>query len=324
MIQPDVDRIFSVADDKEFLHEALALFRFQAERCEPYRQYLDLIGVAADEVCEVEQIPFLPIGLFKTHNIYCGEGQPEQIFTSSSTGGSVPSRHLMADLSIYERAFRGAFRNFYGDAAEWSIYGLLPSYLERKGSSLIYMVDRLIADAGGHGGFYLNDYERLIADIKADPRPKILLGVTYALLDLAEQFAPDLHDVVVMETGGMKGHREELPKEELHRILCNAFNVNAIHSEYGMAELTSQAYSRGGNRFFAPPWMRIITRDLNDPFRLLPTGQRGGINIIDLGNVYSCAFIQTEDAGRVFEDGSFEIAGRIDKSEIRGCNLLVQ
>ena len=324
MTQPNVDRIFSVADDLSFRHETLALFRFQAERCEPYRQYLDLIGVAADEVCEVEQIPFLPIGLFKTHNIYCGEGQPEQIFTSSSTGGSVPSRHLMADLSIYERAFRGAFRNFYGDAAEWSIYGLLPSYLERKGSSLIYMVDRLIADAGGHGGFYLNDYERLIADIKADPRPKILLGVTYALLDLAEQFAPDLHDVVVMETGGMKGHREELPKEELHRILCNAFNVNAIHSEYGMAELTSQAYSRGGNRFFAPPWMRIITRDLNDPFRLLPTGQRGGINIIDLGNVYSCAFIQTEDAGRVFADGSFEIAGRIDHSEIRGCNLLVQ
>mgnify|MGYP003292433096 FL=1 len=324
MIQPDVDRIFSVADDKEFRHEALALFRFQAERCEPYRQYLDLIGVAADEVCEVEQIPFLPIGLFKTHNIYCGEGQPEQIFTSSSTGGGVPSRHAMADLTIYERAFRGAFRHFYGDASDWSIYGLLPSYLERKGSSLIYMVDRLIADAGGHGGFYLNDYERLIADIKADPRPKILLGVTYALLDLAEQFAPDLHDVVVMETGGMKGHREELPKEELHRILCNAFNVNAIHSEYGMAELTSQAYSRGGNRFFAPPWMRIITRDLNDPFRLLPTGQRGGINIIDLGNVYSCAFIQTEDAGRVFADGSFEIAGRIDHSEIRGCNLLVQ
>ena len=324
MTQPNVDRIFSVADDLSFRHETLALFRFQAERCEPYRQYLDLIGVAADEVCEVEQIPFLPIGLFKTHNIYCGEGQPEQIFTSSSTSGGVPSRHLMADLSIYERAFRGAFRNFYGDAAEWSIYGLLPSYLERKGSSLIYMVDRLIADAGGHGGFYLNDYERLIADIKADPRPKILLGVTYALLDLAEQFAPDLHDVVVMETGGMKGHREELPKEELHRILCNAFNVNAIHSEYGMAELTSQAYSRGGNRFFAPPWMRIITRDLNDPFRLLPTGQRGGINIIDLGNVYSCAFIQTEDAGRVFADGSFEIAGRIDHSEIRGCNLLVQ
>ena len=324
MIQPDVDRIFSVADDKEFRHEALALFRFQAERCEPYRQYLDLIGVAADEVCEVEQIPFLPIGLFKTHNIYCGEGQPEQIFTSSSTGGGVPSRHLMADLSIYERAFRGAFRNFYGDAAEWSIYGLLPSYLERKGSSLIYMVDRLIADAGGHGGFYLNDYKRLIADIKADPRPKILLGVTYALLDLAEQFAPDLHDVVVMETGGMKGHREELPKEELHRILCNAFNVNAIHSEYGMAELTSQAYSKGQNRFYTPSWMRVLTRDLNDPFRLLPTGQRGGINIIDLGNVYSCAFIQTEDAGRVFADGSFEIAGRIDHSEIRGCNLLVQ
>ena len=324
MIQPDVDRIFSVADEDSFRHEALALFRFQAERCEPYRQYLDLIGVRADEVREVEQIPFLPIGLFKSHEIYCGTTPPEQIFTSSSTGGGVPSRHAMADLTIYERAFRGAFRNFYGDASEWSIYGLLPSYLERKGSSLIYMVDRLITDAGGHGGFYLNDYKRLIADIKADTRPKILLGVTYALLDLAEQFAPNLHDVVVMETGGMKGHREELPKEELHRVLCNAFNVNAIHSEYGMAELTSQAYSKGQNRFYTPSWMRVLTRDLNDPFRILSTGQRGGINIIDLGNVYSCAFIQTEDAGRVFADGSFEIAGRIDHSEIRGCNLLVQ
>lgn len=324
MNQPNPDRIFGIADERSFRDEALALFRFQAERCEPYRQYLDLIGVAVEEVREVEQIPFLPIGLFKTHNIYCGEEAPEQIFTSSSTGGGVPSCHPMARLSIYERAFRGAFRYFYGDAAEWSIYGLLPSYLERKGSSLIYMVDRLIADAGGHGGFYLDDYERLLADIAADPRPKILLGVTYALLDLAEQFAPDLHDVVVMETGGMKGRRKELPKEELHRVLRNAFNVSAIHSEYGMAELTSQAYSRGGNRFFAPPWLRIITRDLNDPFRLLPTGHRGGINIIDLANVYSCAFIQTEDAGRVFDDGSFEIAGRIDKSEIRGCNLLVQ
>ena len=324
MTQPNLDRIFGVEDEASFRHEALALFRFQAERCEPYSQYLRLIGVEAEEVREVEQIPFLPIGLFKSHNIYCGEKEPEQIFTSSSTGGGVPSRHPMAQLSIYEIAFRGAFRHFYGDAAEWSIYGLLPSYLERKGSSLIYMVDRLIADAGGHGGFYLDDYERLLADIAADPRPKILLGVTYALLDLAEQFAPDLHDVVVMETGGMKGRRKELPKEELHRVLCKAFNVSAIHSEYGMAELTSQAYSRGGNRFVTPPWMRILTRDLNDPFRLLPTGHRGGINIIDLGNVYSCAFIQTEDSGRVLDDGSFEIAGRIDKSEIRGCNLLVQ
>lgn len=324
MTQPDIDRIFAIADDASFRREALALFGFQAERCEPYRQYLELIGVEPKAVREVEQIPFLPIGLFKTHNIYCGEQPPEQVFTSSSTGGGVPSRHPMADLRIYERAFRGAFRHFYGDASQWSIYGLLPSYLERKGSSLIYMVDRLVADGGGHGGFYLDDYERLLADIAADPRPKILLGVTYALLDLAEQFTPDLHDVVVMETGGMKGRRKELPKEELHRILCKAFNVSAIHSEYGMAELTSQAYSKGGNRFVAPPWLRVFTRDLNDPFRLLAKGQRGGINIIDLANVYSCAFIQTEDAGRVLADGTFEIAGRIDKSEIRGCNLLVQ
>lgn len=324
MPTPDTDRIFSIADDASFEREALALFAFQAERCEPYRRYLQLIGVEAGDVRSAEQIPFLPIGLFKTQTVYCGQQPPEAVFTSSSTGGTVPSRHPMADLRIYERAFRECFRRFYGDASRWSIYGLLPSYLQRKGSSLIYMVDRLIGDSGGHGGFYLDDYERLMDDMARDPRPKILLGVSYALWDLAERYAPDLHDTIVMETGGMKGHREELPKEEFHRLLCGAFGVEKIHSEYGMAELTSQAYSAGGGLFFAPPWMRIKVRDPNDPFRLLPEGQRGGINIIDLSNVYSCAFIQTEDLGRTTEAGGFEIAGRIDRSEIRGCNLLVQ
>lgn len=321
---PDIDHIFTIADDEAFEREALSLFAFQAERCEPYRRYLQLIGIEAGDVRSVEQIPFLPIGLFKTQTVYCGPKPPEEVFTSSSTGGTVPSRHLMADLRIYERAFRECFRRFYGDASRWSIYGLLPSYLERKGSSLIYMVDKLIEDSGGHGGFYLDDYERLLEDMAHDPRPKILLGVSYALWDLAERYAPDLHDTIVMETGGMKGHRQELPKEEFHRLLCNAFRVDKIHSEYGMAELTSQAYSSGDGLFFTPPWLRIAVRDLNDPFRLLPNGERGGIDIIDLTNVYSCAFIQTEDAGRITEQGGFEIAGRIDRSEIRGCNLLIQ
>ena len=229
----------------------------------------------------------------------------------------------MRSLALYERAFRGAFRTFYGDPARWSLYALLPNYLRRKGSSLVYMADRLIADCGS-GGFYLDDCDALLRDMAADPKPKILLGVSYALWDLAERYAPKLHDTVVMETGGMKGYREEIPKEEFHRILCDAFGVEAIHSEYGMAELTSQAYSQGGNRFRCPAWMRVVCRDVNDPFEPLPAGSRGGLNIVDLANLWSCAFIQTQDVGQVAADGSFVVEGRIDHAEIRGCNLLVQ
>jgi hypothetical protein len=229
----------------------------------------------------------------------------------------------MASLTLYERAFTEAFRRFYGEPSEWSLYGLLPNYLQRKGSSLVYMADRLI-QACGSGGFYLDEYERLIADLEADPKPKILLGVSYALWDLAERYAPKLQNTIVMETGGMKGHREELPKEAFHKILCEAFGVEQIHSEYGMAELTSQAYSKGENRFYCPAWMRVAVRDVNDPLDVRFEAGRGGLNIIDLANYYSCSFLQTEDVARRYADGSFEVEGRIDHSEIRGCNLLVQ
>ena len=265
----------------------------------------------------------MPIELFKSHEIYCCTEPPEAVFTSSATTGMIPSRHPMRSLALYEEAFRGAFRTFYGEPSHWSLYALLPNYLRRKGSSLVYMADRLITDCGS-GGFYLDDYDALLRDMARDPKPKILLGVSYALWDLAERYAPKLHDTVVMETGGMKGYREEIPKEEFHRILCDAFGVEAIHSEYGMAELTSQAYSSGGNRFRCPAWMRVVCRDVNDPFDLLPAGQRGGLNLVDLANCWSCAFIQTQDVGRVDDDGSFVIEGRIDHAEIRGCNLLVQ
>lgn len=318
-----VDDIFRIEDDAAFEAAALETFRFQAERCAPYREYLAGIGADPAQVRRVEEIPFLPIELFKTHEIYCGDRPPQVVFTSSNTGGTTASRHAMYDTAIYEAAFFGAFRRFYGDPAGWSLYGLLPSYLERQGSSLIYMVDRLIA-ACGSGGFYLHDFDRLLADMAADPKPKILLGVSYALWELAERYAPKLRGTVVMETGGMKGRREELPKAEFHRILCDAFGVERIHSEYGMAELTSQAYSDGGGIFRAPGWMRILVRDINDPFAFLPAGVRGGIDIIDLANRYSCAFLQTQDAGRRAADGSFEIEGRIDRSDIRGCNLLIQ
>lgn len=315
--------IFRIDSAAAFDRAALGLFRFQARQCDVYREYLAEIGVEPQSVQRAGDIPMLPIEFFKWRDVYCGDAAPQIVFTSSNTGQSVASRHMMASTALYEAAFTAAFERFYGDPAQWSLYGLLPNYLQREGSSLVYMVDRLIRRCGS-GGFYLDDYERLIEEMAADPKPKILLGVSYALWDLAERHAPKLRNTVVMETGGMKGRREELPKEEFHRMLCSAFGVEAIHSEYGMAELTSQAYSRGGGLFRTPPWMRISARDINDPFCRLQPGERGGLDIIDLSNRSSCAFIQTQDVGRVAADGSFRIEGRIDRSDIRGCNLLVQ
>ncbi len=317
------EKIFSLHSDEEFCEVALELFRWQAERCAPYSQYIGLLGIDPQQIERIGQIPFMPIELFKSHDIYCGDGAPEKIFTSSSTTGLTPSRHMMQSLAHYERTFTAAFEQFYGAAEDWSIYGLLPNYLQREGSSLVYMVDRLLAKCGS-GGFYLDEHEKLLADMAADPKPKILLGVSYALWDLAEQYAPKLTNTIVMETGGMKGHREELPKEEFHKILTEAFGVEAIHSEYGMAELTSQAYSAGQGIFRTPNWMRVVTRDVNNPLKMLPTGSRGAVSIIDLANISSCAFIATQDVGQTFADGSFSIEGRLTGADIRGCNLLVQ
>ena len=318
----EVNRIFNIDSQEQFRSCALELFRFQAKRCEPYRRYIELLGINPAEVSKVEDIPFLPIELFKSCDVYCGDTAPEIIFTSSNTGSTVASRHLMASLETYREAFTRAFEQFYGRAEQWSIYGLLPNYLEREGSSLVYMVDTLIKRCGS-GGFYLNNYEQLIEDIERDPKPKILLGVSYALWDVAEKYAPKLKNTIIMETGGMKGRREELSKSELHKILCEGFGVESIHSEYGMAELTSQAYSKGGGIFYTPSWMRVMVRDVNDPFDHAPQNMRGGIDIIDLANTSSCAFIQTQDIGRLLSDGGFMVEGRIAGSDIRGCNLLV-
>ena len=317
------EKIFSISSDAKFEAAALELFRRQAEQCPPYSEYISLLGVNPAEVNRVEDIPFMPIEFFKWRDVYCGEGEPEKVFTSSNTGGTVASRHMMQSLALYEQAFTRAFEQFYGAAEGWSIYGLLPNYLQRDGSSLVYMVDRLIARCGS-GGFYLDEYEKLIADMAADAKPKILLGVSYALWDLAEQYAPKLENTIVMETGGMKGQREELPKSEFHKILTEAFGVEKIHSEYGMAELTSQAYSSGDGVFRAPAWMRVVVRDVNNPLKMLPAGSRGAVSIIDLANISSCAFIATQDVGRTFADGSFMIEGRLSGADIRGCNLLVQ
>ncbi len=314
---------WNIDSPEEFEREAVELFRSQAAACAPFAEYLSLIGCDPLAVSRLSEVRYMPIELFKSHDIYCGTEPPEQIFTSSSTTGSIPSRHPMADLSLYRAAFTEGFRHFYGDVGQWSIYGLLPSYLEREGSSLIYMVDKLIEQAAG-GGFYLHDHSKLLQDMAADPHPKILLGVSYALWELAEKHPTPLHDTIVMETGGMKGHREEIGKEEFHKILCAAFGVEKIHSEYGMAELTSQAYSCGENLFATPPWMRVVLRELNDPFHTFEGAGRGAINFIDLASRYSCAFIQTEDMGERLADGRFSVVGRVERSEIRGCNLLVQ
>ena len=318
-----VERIFSISSPEQFNAMALEVFRFQAEHCAVYAEYLRLIGVDAASITRIEDIPMLPIGLFKSHDIYSAATPPQIVFTSSATTGMSFSRHLVADTSIYERDFTEGFCLFYGDIKQWSVYGLLPNYLERTGSSLVYMVDSLIRQAGS-GGFYLHNYEKLLSDMAADSRPKILIGVTYALLELAEKYAPKLDNTVVMETGGMKGRRKEMSKEELHGLLCSAFGVERIHSEYGMAELLSQGYSTGEGLFASPPWMRVIVRDINDPFTHLEAGRRGAIDIIDLGNIYSCSFIATEDVGITYADNTFRIEGRITDADIRGCNLLVQ
>ena len=313
-----LSEILRTNSPEEFEPLALELFRWQAEHCEPYREYLSLIGCEVAEVSRVEDIPHLPIEFFRTRNVWCGEGEPEKVFSSSTTSGGEPSLHPMASLDEYRQTFTEAWRRFL--PTPHRIYALLPCYLEREGSSLVYMVDELIRLYGG--GFYLHDHDKLLADMASYDGPKVLFGVSYALLDLAER-KPKLNNTVVIETGGMKGRRKEMAKAEMHATLCEAFGVEQIASEYGMAELTSQAYSSGDGVFFAPPWMRVSIRDLNNPFATLPMGRTGGVNIIDLANRYSCAFIETADMGRLTADGGFELCGRVGGSPIRGCNLLV-
>ncbi len=349
-----IDTILKISTPLEFEQAALEIFRFQARHCPPYRQYLEAAGIEPASVKKAAEIPFLPIELFKTHRVYCGGAEPETVFTSSSTGGGAnahggfddkrnytpqpsgttpppsqnitvgggESRHYVALVADYEKSYTHAFELFYGPVADWSVYALLPSYLEREGSSLVRMADGLIT-RGRAGGFYLYDHDKLMRDMTADGGKKILLGVSYALLDLAERDEKLPAGTVVMETGGMKGRREEMPKEKMHEILRQAFGLREIHSEYGMAELMSQAYSAGRGVFRTPPWMRVSVRDLSDPFDVSKAG-RGGINIIDLANLSSCAFIQTQDLGTVAPDGSFTIDGRIARADVRGCNLLVQ
>lgn len=322
-----LDRPFAVHTAEDFNALALELFQLHAANNPVYRGFLKGLGKAPESVEFVDQIPFLPIQLFKNHRVLLEGLDPAAHFTSSGTTGSVTSTHHVPWPQLYERSFMTSFNAVYGDLAEWRILALLPAYLEREGSSLVYMAQQLIAATEDPlSGTYLHKYDELslvLQRSEKEGKKTLLLGVTFALLDLAEQFPQALEHSVIMETGGMKGRRPELVREELHRILKSAFHVDAIHSEYGMTELLSQAWSTGGGVYRCPPWMRVVIRDVNDPFAELPVDHIGGINVIDLANIGSCPFIATQDLGRAHADGTFEVLGRFDHSDVRGCNLLV-
>ena len=327
MNPPDKQQVFSISNSAQFNEVALQIFRHQAKHNAVYNTFLSGLGTDVDAINSIGQIPFLPIEFFKAHQILSNNAPAQVVFTSSGTTGIVTSSHLVTDVSWYVDSFRKAFELFYGDIQSYTVLALLPSYLEREGSSLIYMADDLIRQSqNSDSGFYLYNHEDLYNQLlkqQQAQKPTLLIGVTFALLDFIEQYQLNFPELIVMETGGMKGRRKEMIREELHADLCAGFGVNKIHSEYGMTELLSQAYSNGDGIFNCPPWMKIIIRDTNDPFTNLPYGKIGGINIIDLANINSCSFLATQDLGKVEPDGSFEILGRFDHSDIRGCNLLI-
>ncbi|HJP62679.1 MAG TPA: hypothetical protein VJ844_04520 [Mucilaginibacter sp.] len=327
MNKPGKPQVFSISNQRQFVEAALQVFRFQAQHCTVYSDFIANLGVDVNSVKTVESIPFLPISFFKSHNVVSSVDDVQVTFTSSGTTGMINSKHLVTDISWYEESFCQAFEIFYGDIKSYCVLALLPSYLEREGSSLIYMAEDLVKNSQNpDSGFYLYNHEDLykkLLEQRSAKKPTLLIGVTFALLDFVENYQIDFPELIVMETGGMKGRRKEMIREELHQTLCKGFGAKSIHSEYGMTELLSQAYSKGEGIFNCPPWMKIITRDTNDPMTILGYGQTGGINIIDLANINSCSFIATQDLGKVYADGSFEVLGRFDNSDIRGCNLLV-
>ena len=318
--------IFDIKNDAEFEMLALSIFDYQMESNSIYAPYAALIlkGKAPNNIFE---IPFLPISFFKTEQIICQGRAVEEVFLSSGTSGD-QSKHLVSDISLYRESYLKAFELFYGDITQYCILSLLPNYREREGSSLIYMVDDLISKSKHEqSGFYLNDYESLsmrLQKLEKEGQKTILFGVSYALLDLAEQFPQKLEHTIIIETGGIKGKRKEMLKEELHQNLKAAFSLEVIHSEYGMSELLSQSYSNGEGIFKSPPWKKVLIRDTNDPLSIIGDNKTGGINIIDLANIYSCPFIATQDLGKTFENGTFTVLGRFDNSDLRGCNLLLQ
>lgn len=322
-----ISNLFSDHTAQDFENLTLKIFQHQAEYNSVYKKYISLLNLNPAEVTKVEDIPFLPIQFFKSHKILSSKEKIVQTFLSSGTTGMQQSKHHVTDLSLYEESYLKGFAHFYGNIEDYVVLALLPSYLEREGSSLIYMVEDLIKKSNNpESGFYLHNLDELIVTLnKLEEKGKkiLLIGVSFALLDLIEKHQFSLKNTIVMETGGMKGKRKEMIREELHEVLKKGFGTSEIHSEYGMTELLSQAYSKGHGVFDTPSWMKILIRDTEDALNILPNGKTGGINVIDLANVNSCSFIATQDLGKIHENGTFEILGRFDNSDIRGCNLLI-
>ena len=318
---------YKIKDTLDFEYAARNLFKEQYNNNKVYRSYCDLINCHPSDVLHVKDIPFLPIQFFKTHRITTFSDTPRKTFLSSSTTSQRPSKHHLINLEDYENSFKKCFEKFYGSITDYTVLALLPSYLERQDSSLVYMVEKLIQNSKKEqSGFYLNEWKDLIKTLKEldeGGKKTLLLGVSFALLDLIAQEQFKLKHTLIMETGGMKGRRKEMIRNALHKELSKGFGVDKIHSEYGMTELLSQAYSKGDGVFECPPWMKVFVRSAEDPFQLIDFGRSGGLNIIDLANQNSCAFIATQDLGRSFSDNRFEVLGRFDSAEIRGCNLMV-
>lgn len=319
--------LFNIRSGSEFKQLALSAFLFQYQKNPVYRQYCELLDTTPADVKDINDIPFLPIEFFKRHKVLAGEDSWEKVFVSSGTTGMQPGSHYVKSLDLYRRSFLTTFSRFYGQIDDYCILALLPDYSEQEHSSLVFMARELINQTGHPDSrFYLHDYSALadkLSSLESRNQQVLLLGVSFALLELVEKYNFKLNNTIVMETGGMKGRREEITREELHRLLKEGFGVDRIHSEYGMAELLSQAYSRESGIFNAPPWMKILVRDLYDPFQFVKHGRSGGINVIDLANIYSCPFIETKDVGKLNNNNSFEVLGRFDYSDIRGCNLMV-
>ena len=323
----ETDKIFNISSDKEFKDLTLKVFKFQFENNLIYRSFCDLLYKHPSDINAIEDIPFLPIQFFKSHNVLSSKDSIKKTFTSSGTTGSLTSKHHVTDLRIYEESFQKGFQHFYNNIEDYVVLALLPSYLERDGSSLIYMVDDMIKSSKHtESGFYLDNLDELASTLKmleAKGQHTLLIGVSFALLDLVENYDFDLQHTIIMETGGMKGRRKEMIRTELHNTLKKGFGVTDIHSEYGMTELMSQAYSKGNGSFKCPPWLKILIRDTEDALSVTTNKTSGGINIIDLANINSCAFIATQDLGKIHVDNTFEVIGRFDNSDIRGCNLMV-
>lgn len=326
IVEPNIESIFNIKSKQEFEESALSIFRYQASQNSVYNEFLDLLKIRPHTINSIKDIPFLPISFFKTHKVI-SERSHSKVFKSSGTTSQERSKHFVYSTEVYKKSFVEGFNQFYGDYNQYTFLALLPSYLEQGDSSLVHMANYFVEETRHRGSdFYLDNFEELnekIEELERQGVNYVLLGVSYALLDFMEAFPQKIKRGRVMETGGMKGRRKELTKEELYQELRKGYSVEKIHSEYGMTELLSQAYSKEGGRYVCPPWMKVLIRHTSDPLDYTPIGSRGLISIIDLANIHSCSFIATDDIGVINEKSSFSVLGRFDQSELRGCNLMV-